>query len=141
MQKDSDGEFYCVPSWHNKNEWVDIEVSSDGVIYQGMKEKIEEKQRGWFKLVYPNKRTELALTVVDCLNNKSSIRYLAKYDKDGKFIGEVKSPSYEWNYVIPETAGETMYEIICAGPDAIDDYALEKADYPVKKTVLKKKRK
>jgi len=78
--------------------------------------------RAWFetRLAKPQKigdgkffNTVKSLEEMDCSGKRRRVLTATVYSKLGKFIGS-DTPSYaKWNYVIPGTAGESMYKFVC----------------------------
>lgn len=79
--------------------------------------------RAWFETRYatPKKHpgngkfynTTKTLEEMDCSGKRRRILTITAYSKSGNPIGS-ETPSYaEWEYVIPGTVGERMYEFVC----------------------------
>ena len=55
----------------------------------------------------------------DCRARKSALEYIAAYDKQGKVVSSVNSPSFSryssanWQRAIPDSTGETILNFVC----------------------------
>jgi len=58
----------------------------------------------------------MQLAVVDCENNEFAIRSVSYYDLTGNVVGKLSSEYsyFEWNSVVPDSVGETIYNFTCA---------------------------
>ncbi len=78
--------------------------------------------RAWFETRFakPQKigngkffNTVRALQEMDCSGKRRRILTITWYSKSGNPIGSNTRSYAEWNYVIPGTLGERMYEFVC----------------------------
>lgn len=105
---DKDGSYYLDaqsitrPSKNIVRVWEKWNFTEKGVMH--LLEKFGEK--------YQNLSHTIFLNEVDCIEKKLRNLSLTYYDKEGKVMW-VHEKSSEWQFLIPESRGEYLYEIIC----------------------------
>jgi len=102
-------------------DWVLVDIDNDNNTTFGDADSRTDN-RAWFetRLAKPQKigdgkffNTVKSLEEMDCSGKRRRVLTATVYSKLGKFIGS-DTPSYaKWNYVIPGTAGESMYKFVC----------------------------
>ncbi|HFC6353502.1 MULTISPECIES: surface-adhesin E family protein [Neisseria] len=102
-------------------DWVWLGIDSDNNTTFGDADSRTDN-RAWFETRFakPQKigngkffNTVRALQEMDCSGKRRRILTITWYSKSGNPIGSNTRSYAEWNYVIPGTLGERMYEFVC----------------------------
>ncbi|CWN81084.1 hypothetical protein E4K39_04790 [Neisseria meningitidis] len=102
-------------------DWVQVGIDSDNNTTFGDADSRTDN-RAWFETRFakPQKigngkffNTVRALQEMDCSGKRRRILTITWYSKSGNPIGSNTRSYAEWNYVIPGTLGERMYEFVC----------------------------
>lgn len=102
-------------------DWVWLDIDSDNNTTFGDADSRTDN-RAWFETRFakPQKigngkffNTVRALQEMDCSGKRRRILTITWYSKSGNPIGSNTRSYAEWNYVIPGTLGERMYEFVC----------------------------
>jgi Surface-adhesin protein E len=78
-------------------------------------QKTVDKQVKTFGAKYQDWEFTLYLVAIDCMDGKRRLLLYTQYDKSGKAIttfeySEIDSP---WQFIAPETVGETLLKAVC----------------------------
>lgn len=102
-------------------DWVQVGIDSDNNTTFGDADSRTDN-RAWFETRFakPQKigngkffNTVRALQEMDCSGKRRRILTITWYSKSENPIGSNTRSYAEWNYVIPGTLGERMYEFVC----------------------------
>jgi len=58
----------------------------------------------------------ILLDEVHCVDGRIRPLSSAFYSKDGKALSSFDSQTADWGFIVPETRGEGLYEILCQQP-------------------------
>ena len=53
------------------------------------------------------------LNEVHCTDGRTSLLSSTFYSKDGKVLSSFDFQATDWGFIVPETRGEALYEILC----------------------------
>jgi len=53
------------------------------------------------------------LNEVHCIDGRVSLLSSAFYSKDGKVLSSFEFQETDWRFIVPESRGEALYEILC----------------------------
>lgn len=102
--------------------WVAVASNKYGTnLVFARKDKIVTQSHGWFKITNKN-GYDMQLSYANCQTEKTRTPVVITYDKKGNVIDSYENEYEKWETVIPETLGETIQDVICKGPSAIDYY-------------------
>lgn len=102
-------------------DWVRLDNDSDNNVTFGDADS-RTGNRAWFEHRYakPQKigdgkffNTTKTLREMDCSGKRFRMLTVTAYSKSGNPIGSDTRSYAEWDYVIPGTVGERMYEFVC----------------------------
>lgn len=94
---------------------VKVRVWWDYVLEEARQEYVDERRSQGFPTIgYENFSYTLKLREYDCQNRKTALLSTVDYDDKGKVLDSFQPEGKMWRNIIPESAGELLYTIVCA---------------------------
>jgi len=103
--------YYDAESIIRTSEGIVIVREKDIFTEKGVMEAVGKLGEKYKALSYA-----ILLDEVHCVDGRIRPLSSAFYSKGGKVLSSFDSQATDWGYILPETRGETLYEIICKPP-------------------------
>jgi len=132
--------FIFVGNVYSSSDWVEYKTDKDGDVYFYKKVNVEKKDGNhliqvWDKIVFSDEGREkyiqilkkigsstegrdklsysMTLKEIDCKKERSRDLSISQYDMDGHKIYQGNFDKPEWNYIVPDSIGESFMKKIC----------------------------